>query len=205
MKRVVFITVAFLSLSLGAPALASSRVQPVNNGIAQKVIQWIYTDPELQQNVTNDAKAEAAQSANQMSTLILRAIRNTGIANDRYISDDEVRMLNDYMYQHHHQAMVRYHGDDEHGIETGFHRVVNNGATSIWRIPVKRGYKKVNRAADGLFHLGLHKTVNHKKILNEDGNKNVRWRLISKTLYFLLKEDLHLNGAGRNRRRNRRR
>ena len=46
--------------------------------------------------------------------------------------------------------------------------------------------------ADGIFHLGLYQTVDKKKILNEDGNKNVRWRLISRALYDLAKDDLNL-------------
>jgi len=84
------------------------------------------------------------------------------------------------------------HWDDEKWSETGFHRVVNNGGNDKWKIHVKRGYKKANRVADGIFHLGLYKTLDQKKILNEDWNRNVRWRLISRSLSDILKDDLNI-------------
>jgi hypothetical protein len=38
----------------------------------------------------------------------------------------------------------------------------------------------------------LYPSVSTHKILNEDGNKNVRYRLIARGLYVLLKDDLNL-------------
>jgi len=167
-------------------------VQPANNWLAEKVINYIFTDKWLEKNTTQEAKIEAAQAANKMSQLIIKSIKATWIAKDWFISDNEVKRLNTYMYNHYNKQMVKLHGDDERGKETWFHKIVNNWWISTWKIPVKRWYKKANRVADWIFHLWLFPTVNNKKILNEDGNKNVRWRLISRSLYALLKDDLNL-------------
>ena len=206
MKLKTLIVSSVLTLSFVSTTFAVEYpVQPVNNGIAKKVVQWIFTDEGLAKKTTLDARIEAANAANGLSELILKSIKETGIAKDGYISDNDVRALNQYMYDHYHEQVMKLHGDDEKEvkiingkkrkvkIETWLHRVINNGATAVWKVPVKKGYKKANRVVDGMFHLGLYKTVNKRKILNEDGNKNVRWRLINKTLNMLLKDDLNLH------------
>jgi hypothetical protein len=115
-----------------------------------------------------------------MSILILNSIKEMGMAKDWKISDSDVRKLNTYMFKKYHSEMVQLHWDDDKWKETWFHKVVNNWGKMKWKIPVKRKYKKANRVADWIFHLWLYKTKNRKKILNEDWNKNVRWRLISR-------------------------
>jgi len=191
MKKLVIGGVIASMLATGVFA-ANYPVQPANNGLAKKTIEWIFTDPGLQKNTTEEDRIVAAKAANAMSELILKSIKATSIADDGFITDSEVKKLNTYMYEHYHNQMVELHWDDEKGLETGFHRVVNDGGVQKWYIPLKRHYKKANRIADGIFHLGLFQTVNNKRILNEDGNKNVRWRLISRGLYVLLKDDLNL-------------
>jgi len=196
MKLKTTIGASVLTISLlGASSFAINYpIQPANNGLAKKTIEYIFTDTGLAANTTEDARVEAAKSANEMSELIVKSIKDMGIANDGFLSDNEMKELNTYMFQKYHNEMVKLHWDDEWKIETGFHKVVNNGGVTKWYIPLKRHYKKANRIADGIFHLGLYATVNNKKILNEDGNKNVRWRLISRGLYVLLKDDLNLKG-----------
>ena len=79
--------------------------------------------------------------------------------------------------------------------------MINDGGTAVWKIPLKRGYKKANRIVDGVFHLGLYPTVNKRHILNEDGNKNVRWRLISRALDMCLKDYLNLHKPAKHHRK----
>ena len=207
MKLKTLLTSSMLVVAIAGSSVfaASYPVQPANNGIAKRVIQWIFTDKWLAQKTTQEARIEAANSANVLSDLIVRSIKEMGIAKDGYISDEDVRKLNQYMYEHYHNQVMKLHGDDEKvvkvingkrrkvKIETWLHRVINNGATAVWKIPVKRGYKKANRVIDGIFHLWLNKTVNKKRILNEDWNTNVRWRLINKALNYFLKDDLNLH------------
>jgi len=185
------------TLSLTAFMLSSSfasnyPVQSANNGLAKKTLNYIFTDEGLQKNTTLDARIEAANAANKMSELIVKSIKALWLDKDGFISDSEARKLNNYMYENYNKEIVKLHWDDENWKETWFHRVVNNGWTMKWYIPLKRKYKSANRIADGIFHLGLYPTVNNHKILNEDGNKNVRWRLIARWLSTYLKEDLNL-------------
>jgi len=180
------------SLMLSSSFASDYPVQPVDNGLAKKTINWIFTDPGLQKNTTEEARIIAAQDANKMSEIIVNSIKKLWLADDGFLTEAEMRQLNTYMYNNYHEEMVKLHGDDEWKLETGFHKVVNDGGEDKWYIPLKRHYKKANRIADGIFHLGLYPTVNNHKILNEDGNKNVRWRLISRGLYVLLKDDLNL-------------
>jgi len=192
MKTKITIWLAVL-LSFHSVTFANNfPVEANNNWLAKKVINYIFTDTWLATKTSQEAKIEAANSANKMSELILKSIKDTNIAKDWFISNEDVKKLNTYMYKNYHKQMVELHWDDEKWVETWFHRIVNNWWKAKWKIPVKRKYKKANRVADWIFHLWLNKTVNQKKILNEDWNKNVRWRLISRSLYALLKDDLNL-------------
>ena len=194
MKTKLTLSILATGIFVGSSFAANYPVQPANNGFAKKVIEYIFTDPGLAKNTTLEDRIVAAKAANQMSQLILNSIKALGLEKDGFITDAEVKKLNTYMYQHYHNQMVKLHWNDEKGQETGFHRIVNDGWVTKWYIPLKRKYKSANRIADGIFHLGLYPTVNNHKILNEDGNKNVRWRLISRWLSTYLKEDLNLKG-----------
>ena len=190
MKKIKSVLLILTGIFVSFTYATNYPVEPANNGLAKKVISRIFTDPGLQKNTTLEDRIVAAKAANRMSELILQSIRVLGIANDWFITEDEVKKLNDYMYKHYHNLMVSLHWDDERWIETGFHRVVNNWGVQKWYIPLKRKYKKANRIADGIFHLWLYPTKDPKRILNEDGNKNVRWRLIARWLSVYLKKDL---------------
>lgn len=206
LKTLLASSVLWLAFVASSTFAVEYPVQPVNNPMAKKVIQWIFTDEGLLKHTTKDARIEAANSANALSELVIKSIKETAIAKDGWISNSDVRKLNQYMFEHYHEQIKKLHGDDYRKtiilpngkkkrvkVETWLHRVINNGATAVWKIPVKKGYKKANRVVDGVFHLGLYATVNKRRILNEDGKKNVRWRLISKALNMCLKDYLNLH------------
>jgi len=218
MKLKVLLTssIVWLTLVCSSVFAAEYPVQPANNPMAKKAIQRIFTDPGLLKHTTEDARIEAAQAVNGLSKLVLKSIEETGIAKDGRISDEDVRRLNQYMFEHYHEQVMKLHGDDERvvkvinwkrrrvHVETWLHRVINNGGTAVWKIPLKREYKKANRIVDGVFHLGLFKTVSTRHILNEDGNRNVRWRLISRALDMCLKDELNLHKPVKHHRKYRR-
>ena len=190
MKKYIVLTLGLIGFSFTFGANYS--VKPVNNWLAKKVIEYIFTDKWLAKNTTLEARIEAAKAANKMSQIIVNSIKKLGIHKDWFITDEEVKKLNDYIYKHYHKQMVKLHWDDEKWKETWFHKIVNNWWITKWRIPVKKRYKSANRVADGIFHLWLYPTVDKKRILNEDWNKNVRWRLIARALSVFLKDDLNL-------------
>jgi hypothetical protein len=75
MKKVKIVSLLALAVGLSGVMAADYPVQPANNGLAKKVIEWIFTDPGLQQNTTLEDRIEAAKAANKMSELILQSIK----------------------------------------------------------------------------------------------------------------------------------
>ncbi len=175
---VVLFVVAFLSTSnSNAVGIATT-----STGLDQ-IVEIILTDPGLQKRVPIDEIYEAAVAADTMNQIIIEAIINTGVANDKTISTADTRELNDYIFQNYHDEWVVLHGDDEEGEETGFHLVQNDGAkTKLF------GKNAINRVADSIYHLGFE-THRRNRLLNEDGNKNATFKKVGLWLDSLLAQD----------------
>jgi len=89
-----------------------------------------------------------------------------------------MKKLNTYMYEHYHNEMLKYHGNNEKWEEWGFHLVQWDGARqqiTIWW----RTRNAINTVIDSFTHFGLFPTKNKKRILNEDGNKNASWKVLA--------------------------
>ncbi len=149
-----------------------------------KIVEIIKTDKRLQKRVPAVEISEAAQAADRMNEIILEAIVSTGTANDGLISTADTRELNDYIFANYAQSWQRLHGDDEDGVETGFHLVQNDGArTKLY------GKNAINNVADSIYHLGFE-THKKNRLLNEDGNKNRSFKKVGIWLNNLLSQDL---------------
>ncbi len=160
---------------------------PNHSGL-DKIIDIIKEDKRLNKKVSQSDIEEAISSAKRMNEIILNAIIETGIANNREISTADARELNDYIFQHHHNEWVELHGNDEENEETGFHKVVNDGAkTKLF------GKNAINKIFDSIYHLGFETHLKNR-LLNEDGNKNAGYKHIAIWLNTLLKEDLESGG-----------
>ncbi len=145
-----------------------------------KVIHIIYHDHGLQKRVSTGDLREAARCANEMNKIILEAVYATGVFDDGKITKDEIWQLNDYIVQNYGNLWKRLHGDDEDGKETGFHKVVNDGAkTKLF------GKNAINKVFDGIYHLGFPSPY-PRNLANEDGNKNVSVKKVSVWLTRLL-------------------
>jgi hypothetical protein len=148
-----------------------------------KMIPYIYADEGLIYNVSMEDIREGARTANEMNKLLVEAIKTTGVAEDDYISIDEVKILNEYLVTNHASEWAELHGDDEDNEETGYHRIQNDGATSIMH-----NSNTINNLADGIYHLGFP-TRFANNLENEDGNKNVSFASVSYWLNKSLEED----------------
>lgn len=125
------------------------------------------------------AGAEAAASLNLM---IADAIEATGVAEDGRFSVDDVRAINAYLRDDpaRYEQFLSLHGDDEGGIETGFHQVQRDGASTLFR-----GLNLVNKVADGLYHIGFE--IDGNRLTNEDGDANAPLQSVANWLnYFYL-------------------
>ena len=148
-----------------------------------KMIPYIYNDEGLIYNVSMEDIREGARTANEMNKLIVEGIRTTGIANDNYISVDDVKTLNKYLVTNYASEWAELHGDDEDNEETGYHRIQNDGA-----VGVMNNRNTINNLADGIYHLGFP-TRFKNNLENEDGNKNVSFSNVAYWLNKALKND----------------
>ena len=190
MKRRSFLKGLSIIPAIGlTPAFGFDKYTPVESNRPSKsgldkIIEIIQEDKRLNKRVSQDDIQEAINSAKRMNEIILKAIIETGVANDKEISTADARELNDYIFQHHHNEWVELHGDDEEDKETGFHKVVNDGArTKLF------GKNAINKIFDSIYHLGFETHLKNR-LLNEDGNKNAGYKNVATWLNSLLKEDL---------------
>jgi len=155
---------------------------PQTSGL-DRVITIIEEDERLNKRVTPEDIQDAINSAKRMNEIILEAIINTGVANDKKISIADTRELNDYIFHNYHDEWIVLHGDDEEDSETGFHKVVNDGArTKLY------GKNAINKIFDSIYHLGFETHLKNR-LLNEDGDKNASYKKVAIWLDSLLRDD----------------
>ncbi|HRH82134.1 MAG TPA: calcium-binding protein [Thiobacillaceae bacterium] len=132
-----------------------------------RLTDMIMADKGLDARISDQDIAAGADAANGMNKLLAEAITATGVAQDNWISAEDVETLNGYLHDGGpRQALwTELHGDDEKGSETGFHRVQNDGANTKYF-----GKNLVNTVADGIYHLGFE--LREGRLLNEDGQPN---------------------------------
>jgi hypothetical protein len=161
-----------------------------NNSVVglNKIVTIIQNDKRLNRRVSADDIADAIGCVQRMNEILIEAVVQTGVANDKHISMADTRELNDYIFHNYHDEWVELHGDDSDNEETGFHKVVNDGAsTKLF------GVNAINRVADGIYHLGFESHLKNR-LLNEDANANASYKKVAIWLDALLREDLE---AGR--------
>ncbi|NOR71227.1 MAG: hypothetical protein GQ532_16275 [Methylomarinum sp.] len=180
MKKITLAVSALLLSSLTPPVFAYGTT---STGL-DKIVEIINTDARLAKKVSPEGLAIASNSADRMNEIILEAISAKGCANDGQINAADARSINDYIYDHYYDEWVDLHGDDEGGVETGFHYVQNNGNRTILF-----GKNAINAVADGMYHLGFESTRKFR-LKNEDGNKNKTFMKVAHWLDALLAEQL---------------
>ena len=111
--------------------------------------------------------------------MIIDAIDATGALDDGHITTAETYDIGDWISTHDFAAFVAAHGNDENGLETGFHLVQGDGGTSYLF-----GEDAVNTVMDQIYHIGFP-TVGDR-FLNEDGDANQRVEVVGDWLNRLL-------------------
>jgi len=159
------------------------EVQGTTGTSFDRMIPYIYGDEGLNYKVSMEDIREGARTANEMNKLIVEAIKSTKVAQDDYISIDDVKTLNQYLVTNYASTWAELHGDDEDNEETGYHRIQNDGATGIMN-----NRNTINNLADGIYHLGFP-TRFKNNLENEDGNKNVSFSNVAYWLNKSLKKD----------------
>jgi hypothetical protein len=150
----------------------------------ERIIHIIQNDERLNKRVDPISIEIAINSARYMNEVLIEAIIQTGVANDYKITTADTREINDYIYHNYKNQWIKWHGDDEGDTETGFHKVRGNGArTKLFN------KNAINKVADNIYHLGFESHLKNR-LLNEDGNKNAKYKQIARWLNALLRDDL---------------
>ncbi len=140
-----------------------------------RIVETIVANPGLQASISPVQISGGAQAANDLNQLIqdgIAALNAQGHADrdDTRLSAAEVTWINSWIQSDpaRYALFVERHGDDENGIETGYHLVQNDGATTQLF-----GQNAVNTIYDGIYHIGF--TINSDgRFQNEDGDANAR-------------------------------
>ncbi|MFM7235378.1 MAG: bluetail domain-containing putative surface protein, partial [Cyanobium sp.] len=130
-----------------------------------RLVDWIRLDPGLPQCTSALDVNDGLAAANSLNGIFLEAVAATGVNLDSWISRNDLRLINRWVRDNRYSAFVLNHGDDENGVETGFHKIQNDGATTQFF-----GQNLVNTVADGIFHYGFE--IRGENFLNEDGDRN---------------------------------
>ena len=149
-----------------------------------QIVHVILSDTGLTKRISTSDMRKGAEFADKMNHLIVEAIIQEGLGNDATLSTADIRQINNYLVTKHQDKWAELHGDDEDGIETGYHLIQNDGAsTRMFADNV------INSVADGIYHLGF-KTDKKYNLVNEDGNSNKSFEKVAFWLDMSLKKDL---------------
>jgi Ca2+-binding RTX toxin-like protein len=132
-----------------------------------QLIDMVQHDPGLAgQNSAKQITAglEAAKGLIALIKEAADAVANSAAAKGMF-SVTDVENMNGWIQANRLADFTRLHGDDEGGLETGFHLLQGDGGTSTYR-----GAKLIDTQMDGLFHIGFE--IQNGRFVNEDGNAN---------------------------------
>ena len=146
-------------------------------------VRLVGSDPGLASRLTGQQIADGAAAADGMNQLIMSAMRATGAANDGVITTSDVYEMTQYIRARSLQTFTALHGDDENGIETGYHLVQGDGQSNELF-----GERAVDTIADGIYHAAFD--IRWDRFANEDGNTNARLADVADWLTLLMRDDL---------------
>ncbi|MFN9644255.1 MAG: calcium-binding protein, partial [Cyanobacteriota bacterium] len=181
-----------------AKRLSALRVDvATTNTELDRLAESVLADGGLANRIPLAQIKGGAEAANDLSQLILSGLATlpaaTGTDPNR-IEVSEVLALNQWIRadQTRFNAFVLHHGDDEGGVETGFHLVQNDGANTR-----QFGLNLVNTVLDGIFHIGFEVGTDGR-FRNEDGDANARVSDVADWLDYYL-GDPSTTGTGLDR------
>lgn len=139
-----------------------------NSGL-DRLTDLMMADSGLAKNNPDAKIAAGIDAANGIVKLIVQGIAATGVGSDGSISAADVVAIQQWIRadQSRNDQFVALHGDDENGVETGFHLIQGDGGSSTMF-----GRNLVNTVADGMFHIGFSVNGDGTRLVNEDGDDN---------------------------------
>jgi Ca2+-binding RTX toxin-like protein len=158
-----------------------------------RLTDMVMADAGLDGRIGDAEIAAGADAANGLNRMLLEALKATGVANDNWISAEDVVTLSNYLRADPVRAAqwAQLHGDDAPRLETGFHRVQGDGGNGKMF-----GEKFVNTVAEGIYDLGF--AIRDGRLTNEDGAAGVTTAQVADWLNYLV-TDQSTTGTGLDR------
>ncbi len=154
------------------------------------IVDTIMTDRGLATWTDGAQLMEGARAANSLNRMILQGLEATGGNADGRIDAADIVALNAWFRATpaRYDAFLALHGDDEGGLETGFHSVQGDGARATLL-----GDNLVNTVADGIYHMGFE--IIDWRFRNEDGDANADIGDVATWLNLILNDKLLWEGS----------
>ncbi|MGF1445335.1 MAG: calcium-binding protein [Pikeienuella sp.] len=153
-----------------------------------------FTDSGLARRTSPADIIAGAQAADGLNHLILDAIDDLGLGDDGEISTDDVVAINGWIRDadapERLETFVQLHGNDENGVETGYHLIQADGALGEFG-----GRNLFNNVADGLYHIGFEIDAETLRFENEDGDLNAAVGQVATWLTAFLYGATHVFGT----------
>ncbi|MFN9630187.1 MAG: bluetail domain-containing putative surface protein, partial [Cyanobacteriota bacterium] len=144
-----------------------------------RIVDTIKLDRGLSKNTSAADINSGAEAANGLNLLILRALAGTGVYGDHWVTRSDLLAINQWIQAYEYPLFLQLHGDDENGVETGFHLVQSDGAETQYF-----GSNLINTVADGIYHIGF--MIDGDNFENEDGDTNASLSDVSAWLNYFI-------------------
>lgn len=178
---------SLLAPELAAGTLKNAAADPQAHGTTgtglDLLIERLVDDIGLNHRISQKEINDAAKSADGMAKILIQAIRETGVADDRQIDQLDMVDVNRWIRANKLAEWTTLHGDDEGAFESGFHTARGDGGREYIF-----GDLAVDTVADGVFHSGFK--IEGDRFQNEDGDAATRISDASDWLSILLAKDL---------------
>jgi Ca2+-binding RTX toxin-like protein len=156
------------------------------------IVDALIVDRGLSQWTSAQGILSGLAAADALNRMILDGLAAGGALADGRVSAAEVSALSAWTRADaaRYARFVDLHGNDENGIETGYHQVQNNGARATYL-----GDNLANTIADGIYHFGFQ--IVDGRFQNEDGDANADIGDVATWLNFLLLGTRAIEGSDR--------
>ena len=162
-----------------------------------QVLGWIASDGGLAG--TNQASSMAAGLAavDDLNRLLIEGLAAIGVLQKAVLEVADVILLNAWVRDDSHPERLALfttlHGDDEGGIETGYHTIQGDGGNRQFD-----GKALIDTVLDGVYHFGFALNADSTRFTNEDGADNAALSDVARWL-TALKTDLATSQTGLDR------
>ena len=133
----------------------------------ETIIQALAADMGLKAGTSTTDYSAGIAAARQLNDVLGEAIEHFGFNADKLITAEEMMQISDYVRATPllHYYFLMGHGNDEGNVETGFHKLQNDGGELMFQ-----GRKLVDTVIDAIYHYG--EEYMDGRFVNEDGNQN---------------------------------